>query len=76
MKYTYTLKDEMIEASVAQFGAQLRRAEANLRVYLNRTAGVAEHPDAIGEVMDLTKQIAEAKECIDVLKGMQNENKD
>jgi hypothetical protein len=66
------MKDELISAAIVQFEAQHRRAEANLRVYLNYPVGVPEHPDAVAEVMALTKIIAEAQECIDVLKGLQD----
>ena len=62
-----TLHDELITAAISQFEAQARRAEANLRVYLNRASGVSEHPDVVGEVMTLTKQVAEARECVAVL---------
>jgi len=68
-----SLHDELIVAAISQFEAQARRAEANLRVYLNSAAGVSEHPDVVGEVMELTKKVAEARECVAVLDELHNE---
>ena len=45
------------------------RAEANLEVYLTGYAGVAEHPDVVKEVIELTKTIVEADEAIKFLES-------
>jgi hypothetical protein len=66
------MKDELISAAIVQFEAQRRRAEANLRVFLDYPVGIPEHPDSVAEVIAMTKIIAEAIECINVLKGLQD----
>jgi hypothetical protein len=62
------MKERVLEAAILKFEAQRASAEANLHIYLERSAAVAEHPDVVEEVVGLTKQIAEADECILVLK--------
>ena len=64
------MKDELINAAIAQFQSQRLAARANLLVYFANPMGVGEHPDLVEEVVGLTKKIAEAEECIDILQGM------
>ena len=61
------LKDELLSAAVAQFRAQMTTARANLGVYLQNPTAVGEHPDLVAEVVDLTRKIAEAEECLAIL---------
>ena len=68
------MQEDLITAAISQYEAQERRANANFRVYLNRVAGVAEHPDAVGELMQLSSQIAEARDNINVLRGFLSVN--
>ena len=64
------MKDELINAAIAQFQSQRLAARANLLVYFANPMGVGEHPDLVEEVVTLTKKIAEAEECIDILQGL------
>ena len=48
--------------------AQKSRAAANINSYLNSSGGVAEHPDVVGEVIKLLKDIDEADCMINTLK--------
>ena len=64
------MKEELVDAALAAFEAQGRMAEANLRVYLTHAVGVAEHPDFVGEIVELTRKVAEAQECTAVLKEL------
>ena len=70
------MQTELLYAAISQYEAQATRAEANLRVYLNRVAGVAEHPDAVGEVMEFAGTIATAKDNIRVLHEFLSDAKD
>lgn len=63
-------KEELIAAAIAHFNSQAFSARVNLNVYLNNPVGVGEHPDHLAEVVSLTKKIAEAEECILLLKEM------
>ena len=65
------MKDnKLTKAACAFFEAEKTRAEANLEIYLKNSVAVAEHPDLVGEIINLTKTIAEADECLKVLKTM------
>ena len=54
----------LVNASRSYFVAQRDTAAAELMVYLNRTAGVAQHPDVVSNVNELVKKLAEANECL------------
>jgi len=62
------MKDELTSAAIAHFEAQRTEARANLLVYFMNPMGIGEHSNLVTEVVQLTKQIAEAEECIKVLK--------
>ena len=59
--------ESLLNAAYLHFKAVKARAEANLEVYLTGFAGVAEHPDVVNEVIELTKTIVEAEEAIKFL---------
>ena len=61
----YTL--ELCRAALAHFKAEKERAMANLSIYLKNPAGIGEHPDIVGEVIELIKKIVEADEAIKFL---------
>ena len=48
--------------------AQRARAIANINGYLGSSVGVAEHPDVVGEVINLLKDIDEADGMINTLR--------
>ena len=56
------------EAALHHFQAQRSKARANLQVYLDQPAGVGEHPNIVDVVVSLVKEIAEADECIKIIK--------
>ena len=55
-----TPQQATLGAVEANFIAQRTRAMANLNSYLLSPVGVAEHPDVVGEVIALIKDISEA----------------
>ncbi len=59
--------EAIVNASRSYFVAQRDAAAAELMVFLNRTAGVADHPDVVGNVNELVKRLAEANECLKVI---------
>lgn len=61
------MKDELKQAAIARFQAQRMEARANLIIYFSNPMGIGEHSNLVEEVVSLTKQIAEAEECIAVL---------
>ena len=63
-----TTQQALLGAVEASFVAQRTRALANLNSYLLSPAGVAEHPDIVGEVIALIKDISEADGHIQTLR--------
>ena len=64
------LESELKEAALYHFQAKRSEAVANLRVYLRSASGVAEHPNVVGEITGLIKQVAEAEECISIVEEL------
>jgi len=65
---TVTSQQATLGAVEASFVAQRTRAMANLNSYLLAPVGVAEHPDVVGEVIALIKDISEADGHIQTLR--------
>ena len=63
-----TTQQALLGAVEASFVAQRTRAMANLNSYLLSPAGVAEHPDIVGEVIALIKDVSEADGHIQTLR--------
>ena len=63
-----TTQQAILGAVEANFVAQRTRAMANLNSYLLSPVGVAEHPDVVGEVIALIKDISEADGHIQTLR--------
>ena len=63
-----TPQQAILGAVEASFVAQKTRAMANLNPYLLAPVGVAEHPDVVGEVITLLKEISEADGNIQTLR--------
>lgn len=62
-----TATNVLYEATKAQFVAQKKKAMAQLTVYLTNPVGIGEHPDLVDEMVKLTRDIADAQGCIDIL---------
>jgi len=63
-----TTQQAILGAVEANFVAQKTRAMANINSYLLAPVGVAEHPDIVGEVIALLKDISEADGNIQTLR--------
>lgn len=64
-----TATNVLYEATKAQFTAQKQKAMAQLTVYLTNPVGIGEHPDLVDEMVKLTRDIADAQGCIDILES-------
>jgi len=62
-----TATNVLYEATKAQFVAQKKKAMAQLTVYLTNPVGIGEHPGLIDEMVKLTRDIADAQGCLDIL---------
>jgi len=63
-------RNSLLRAALAQFESSAITARANLDLYLNNPSAVAEHPNIVGEVVNLTQQITEAEDNIRTLEEM------
>ena len=61
------MRKEILEALEARYEAQILEAEATLKIYLEDSVGIGEHPQHIDEVDKLIEKIATAEEKIEVL---------
>ena len=63
-----TISRTLMKAVEAQYVADKAKAQANLEVYLNNSAGVGEHSDIIAEMKELIMNIHDADGAISILK--------
>ena len=61
------MKTAILEALEARYEAQILEADATLKIYLENSVGIGEHPQHIDEVDKLIEKIANAEEKIKVL---------
>jgi methylaspartate ammonia-lyase len=64
-----TNSNALYEALKAQFVAQKTKAIATLTVYLTNPVGIGEHPQIIDEMVEQTKSLAEAEDCLERLEA-------
>tara|TARA_R100001460_G_scaffold10447_1_gene24747 strand:+ start:1250 stop:1450 length:201 start_codon:yes stop_codon:yes gene_type:complete len=62
------MRDVILKALEDRYNADISEAEANLKIYLERPAGVAEHPAVVAEADKLVAKIAEAEDKLSILK--------
>jgi hypothetical protein len=63
------IKRAIVEALDARYNAQIAEAEATIKIYLEQSVGIGEHPQHIDEVDKLIQKIAEAEEKTAILEG-------
>jgi|TARA_R110001583_G_scaffold4172_9_gene24638 hypothetical protein len=63
------VKDKLIKAALQRFKADKLESEVNLSIYLERVTGISDHPNVVQDVVELTKKIANADECIKILQA-------
>ena len=63
------IKRAIVDALEARYNAQIAEAEATIKIYLEQSVGIGEHPQHIDEVDKLIQKIAEAEEKIAILEG-------
>jgi hypothetical protein len=63
------VKRAIVEALEARYNAQIAEAEATIKIYMENSVGIGEHPQHIDEVDKLIQKIAEAEENLGVLES-------
>ena len=61
------LREQTIEALLAEAQGEIKKASANVEIYLHNPVGIGEHPDILAAIQDQLDIIAKAEERIDVI---------
>ena len=61
------LRQAILQALEDKYQAQISEADATIKIYLESSVGIGEHPQHIDEVDKLVDKIANAEEKIKVL---------
>jgi hypothetical protein len=62
------LRAVIIEALEQRYKAQIAEADATIKIYLEQSVGIGEHPQHIDEVDKLVGKVAEAEEKLRALR--------
>ena len=62
------LRAVIIEALEKRYEAQLAEADATLKIYLENSVGIGEHPQHVDECDKLIAKVAQAEENLRVLR--------
>ena len=65
------MKQVILVALEKRYEAQISEAEATLKIYLENSVGIGEHPQHIDEVDKLISKITDAEEKLKTLKEFQ-----
>jgi|TARA_R100001460_G_scaffold7040_4_gene18255 hypothetical protein len=63
------MKRAIIDALEARYHAQIAEADATIKIYLENSVGIGEHPQHIDEVDKQLLKITEAEEKLAALEG-------
>ena len=63
-----SIKTAMIEALEKKYEADLARADATIKIYLESSVGIGEHPQHLEEVDKLIQNVSDAEEKLRVLR--------
>ena len=69
------MRDAIIQALEDRYNAQISEADATLKIYLENSVGIGEHPHHIDEVDKQLQKIAEADEKLKALEDYRSERR-
>ena len=67
------MKRAMLEALEKKYEAQITAADVTIKIYLENSVGIGEHPQHLDELDKLIEIIANAQEKLEVLKSFEPE---
>ena len=67
------MKKAILDALEAKYDAQIAEADATIKIYLENSVGIGEHPQHIEEIDKQLQKIADAQEKLKVIKDFQPE---
>ena len=62
------MKTAILDALEARYDAQIAEADATIKIYLENSVGIGEHPQHIDEIDKLVQKIADAQEKLQAIK--------
>ena len=62
-------KKVIIQALEDRYNAQISESEATIKIYLENSVGIGEHPQHVDEVDKLIEKIANAEEKLKILQS-------
>ena len=66
-----SIKKVILDALEKKYEADVSTAEATVKIYLENSVGIGEHPQHIEEVDKLIDKIAQSEEKLKILKSFQ-----
>jgi hypothetical protein len=67
------MRRAILEALEARFQSQVSEAEATIKIYLENSVGIGEHPQHIDEIDKQLQRISEAEEKLEAIKRFKTE---
>ena len=67
------MKKAILDALEARYEAQISEADATVKIYLENSVGIGEHPQHIDEVDEQFEKIAAAQEKLEVLEDFREQ---
>ena len=67
------MKTAILDALEARYDAQIAEADATIKIYLENSVGIGEHPQHIEEVDKQLEKIAAAQEKLEVLEDFREQ---
>ena len=67
------MKRAILDALEARYEAQIAEADATVKIYLENSVGIGEHPQHIDEVDKQFEKIAAAEEKLEVLEDFREQ---
>ena len=67
------MKAALLDALEARYEAQIAEADATIKIYLENSVGIGEHPQHIEEIDKLFDKIATAEERLEVLEDFREQ---
>tara|TARA_R100001086_G_scaffold144110_1_gene75951 strand:- start:166 stop:369 length:204 start_codon:yes stop_codon:yes gene_type:complete len=65
------VKQIILEALEKKYDAEVTASEATIKIYLENSVGIGEHPQHLEEIDKLIDKIAQAEEKLKILKSFQ-----
>ena len=69
------IKSVLLDALEARYESQIAEADAIIKIYLENSVGIGEHPQHIDEIDKLFDKIATAQERLEVLEDFREQQK-